>query len=732
MKFNLKEKFSKIDKNKIKDKIKNFNPKDFKKNINKEKIIDFWYTNKNKTITILLLPVILIAFIYTIILWFDVKNKYDKVQTNIAEIKKVKNKQIIKLIKDNKLRSLNTVINTAYILNKKHSISDYENTLGKILIISMLNNKFYRNKIDYIIFDNSNDTKKEKINSILKLNKKYNSKLYNKYIQFINSSYVNTYLSSLLDKGFNVWEYRPKFNKDIYKTLLDVTKNLYIYELVFIEDNLKKEQLKYERIKESYTYPYTKFLTYVLLPSVNIWKNKFSWKINVDVFWSKYLNKASFVDLNLVKYWSNYFVNSYKWKLYQWERNIIDNILVWDFNLLKDTNLAQLPIKVSFWLNDDKSFYWLISKLTLTSDKKNLMTINEFTYYLWKNVKNNIINFIWVGDDKVNNKKVPIWKKYIATLVYKCIYKKWNFKSLSCWKVFGCTDDNSCSVDDFSSDIIKTFSDKVLAYNIGQDFIDALKSILANKANYDFNDSFINKYFINWYDKIDSIDTLIWARLYDCLINDAYCIDLFKKDNDDYYWIKKTIMDFAWCSKWKIDKTCKFNFINKFDTNYFIAYTMVDKFNNINDYTFLDRLKDVYKNISWLLEIWKFTFKNLNNSISDLSNIKYKATSSLKVYYNYLSDKDLNDILDFIWKYKCSYVTNWKKWSLDIAYNYIKWIKNNIYKTNLSASAVYNLEKILSIIENLKKDYKTKNNLEKVLANLQVYRILKERWDCSK
>jgi len=53
-------------------------------------------------------------------------------------------------------------------------------------------------------------------------------------------------------------------------------KELYVYELVFIEDNLEKDSLNYQKIYNSYKYPYEKFLSYIFLPSVNIWKNKFS------------------------------------------------------------------------------------------------------------------------------------------------------------------------------------------------------------------------------------------------------------------------------------------------------------------------------------------------------------------------------------------------------------------------------------------------------------------------
>jgi len=734
----------KFDIEEIKQKIKNINIEEIKqkvKNINVKNVKNFLSVYKNKIITIIFLLLIIVVFWYGIILWLDVKNKYNEIQHNKTEIKKVASKNIIKTIKENSLRTIETIANTAYILNNKYTVKEYEDNLWKLIVLSMYNKTWSsKNKINEEIFNNNKklDTDKDKTNFVT------SNISYLKFKNFLTSDYVNTYLSSLIWKNIILKkDYKNKFNSSILKTILLSIKNLYVYELVFIEDRLKQKGMKYQDIYNSYEYPYDKFLSYILLPSVNIWENKFSWKINVDLFWSQYLNKASFIDLNLVKYWSDYFTNSYKWKLYQWEKNTIDNISVWQF-FWKDSkdskNIIELPIKLNFWLNDDKSFYWLISKLTSTSDKKNIMLINEFTYYLWKNTKNNLNTFMEnyeknLSKNKIKyDKKATVWKKYISALAYKCIYEKWNFYKLNCWKVFGCNDSKSCSQSDFSSHSIWSFKGKVLSYNMWQDFYDILKSTLMDNPNYTFSNSLIYKYFYNWYNNIDSIDTLLWARLYECLINNDYCTDLFIKGDDRFYWIKKTITDFAWCKNLKIDTKCKYNFINKFNTNYFIAYTMVDNTHflaNLTNYTYIDRLKDVYKNISWLLQLWNFTFKKEDNSFNTINNLQYTATSSLKVRYKYIPNNDINDILNFIWKDKCSHVTKWKAWNINIAYNYIEWIKNNLYKNNMSASWIYNLNKILSIFDWLKKSYETKTNLEKVLLNLQAYRILKERGDCN-
>lgn len=717
MKFNI---------NKIKDSIKKLDMQKIKE-MKLEDIKDFLQAYKNKVILSVFLPLIIIFFLYIISLLLTVKDNYNKIQTNVKEIKKITDTNILKSIKSNKLRSIYTIASTAHMINKKYSTKDYEETLWKLIVLLMYKDTSwnYRNRIDWELFREMKDESTEnKINLLLEKN---NSQLNLK--DFTHSDYVNRYLSLLIWKNLSLWEYKNNFDQNKTKVLLSTMKNLYIYELIFIEENLKNQYLKYKQIYYKYRYPYTKFLSYILLPSVNIWKNNFSWKINIDIFWNKYIKKADFMDLNLIKYWSNYFTKAYKWKLYQWSKNNIDNIWVWKFNILKN-NFATLPITINFSLSNERSFYWLISKLTSTSNKKNIMNIDEFTYYLWNNVKNNITSLIKSYDEQgfKSSKNDKIWKKYISALVYKCLKDEESFKQLNCWKIFGCSNKKinnnkiKCAVEDFPS------YDTLSWYNYN-DF----KSILLQNKKYILENSFVYRYNRNGYENIDSIDTLLWARLYDCLINDDYCTDLFIKGTDKFYLIKKTIKDFARCDSFS-DNRCKSKFIKKFDTNYFIAYTMVEGLSGKNKliYTYLDRLKDVYKNISWFIKIWKFTFNKTDNALISANDIRYKATSSLKVYYKYISDNDIKDILNFIWKNKCSSVTNWKAWSLDIASSYIKWIKDNLYNTNKSAWEVYELDKTLSILDWLKKDYAKKSNLDKILLALQAYRILKERWDCSR
>jgi hypothetical protein len=102
-----------------------------------------------------------------------------------------------------------------------------------------------------------------------------------------------------------------------------------------------------------------------------------------------------------------------------------------------------------------------------------------------------------------------------------------------------------------------------------------------------------------------------------------------------------------------IDLECQYKFLDKFNTNYFIAYTLVDKINMLSNYTLLDRLQDVYNNIPGLLRLGQFSFSKLDKDKTFVQSIKYISNVKLTVFYKYLSEKDLNHILAYVGKYSC-------------------------------------------------------------------------------
>jgi len=245
----------------------------------------------------------------------------------------------------------------------------------------------------------------------------------------------------------------------------------------------------------------------------------------------------------------------------------------------------------------------------------------------------------------------------------------------------------------------------------------------SNIANSTFGQFVKKKYY-----KIDDIDTLIGARLYNCIKENGYCNDIFDEKHTQ---IENAIKKFAWCSKRDslIDSPeCKYKFIDKFNTNYFIAYTFVDNLWKI-DYSLLDRLKDVYNNLPTVLQLSKFNF--IKNDLSKNVKSKYTSNVELSVYYKYISQDNFSKILSYIGKWSCKTVTNNKPFSLNIALKYVTSIHSTLSKSDTDSAQLYDLKELQNIITNLMEESKKADRLEKLLANLQVYRIFKERGYCK-
>jgi len=594
----MKKKIKDIDFNKYLDKIKNIDFNDFLNKLKslklddvKKLLLDYW----NRIITYILIVSLFLLLFFSVIFSIKTYNNYLKVQKNTMQIELITNASIEKLIKDNKLRDLNTVSITYYLL---------------------LNNKY--------------PSKSE----LYKLEKN---------IKYILSNIKLKGNISALSKLVDFPDISKSYSKKVkdYKLLAKVVHNLYVYELSLIYNKAKELEKKYNNMYNNTQAPYNYFLKYIYFPEQGIWKDKFSWKINIDIFWWNYLKKAKYLDINLIAYWSNYFSKAYKWLLYWWDENIISSIKVWKFSQTSNkakSALIKLPINVKFWVINDKSFYWLISKLT-SSNLKNTMNIYKFTYLLWNNIVYNVNNKIL---DNINNNS-NFWEKYIDSILSQCLF--WNrYYELWCENLFWWCKTKGCFLKNS-----KLFDKKTLFSSWFNNTYKKLYKKLSD--NYNIDSSFLAKYYKQEYYNINDINKLIWANLYNCIFDDkGYCQDLFWYKNSI---IKKTIVDFIWNKYCTIDNimsndSCKAVFIRKFDTNYFIWYTLVWDLSKYSNYSLKDRLKDIYKNISWFISLWKFTFRKINNilySNNGISDIKYNADISLYIYYKWIINKYVNNIL---------------------------------------------------------------------------------------
>lgn len=130
---------------------------------------------------------------------------------------------------------------------------------------------------------------------------------------------------------------------------------------------------------DSIQMPYTYFLHYFWLPPLNIWKNKFTNKIDDTLIWQKYLKNNNYLDVNLISKWTNFFKDI-------WDdspKNEIKSINVWDIVDNPINWTFSITIDVDFVAQTKRSFLLLVDKISTTSNKENLWLMNEFFFNLW-------------------------------------------------------------------------------------------------------------------------------------------------------------------------------------------------------------------------------------------------------------------------------------------------------------------------------------------------------------
>ncbi|MEI7563467.1 MAG: hypothetical protein WCJ39_07690 [bacterium] len=128
--------------------------------------------------------------------------------------------------------------------------------------------------------------------------------------------------------------------------------------------------------------PYTYFLQYVYLPSLNIWKDIYTKQISIDLIGMKFLQKNPYDDIKLLQKRSDFFKSVGDNN----ESNDIKNIDIGDIK--EEANgYFTIPITVDFLANSKRAFLLLVDKISVTSNKTNISLINEFWYYLWQEIK---------------------------------------------------------------------------------------------------------------------------------------------------------------------------------------------------------------------------------------------------------------------------------------------------------------------------------------------------------
>ncbi len=155
-----------------------------------------------------------------------------------------------------------------------------------------------------------------------------------------------------------------------------------IKDLLEENKNTQSEINKYTDYLHSLQIPYTYLLKYIYLPSLNVWKENYTDKIDTNLIWIKFLENNPYNDITLLQKWGDFFKNL-------GDNNESNDIL--DMNIGEFTEddkwFFSMPITVSFVANSKRAFLLLSDKLSMTSNKENISLINEFFYYLRWEIK---------------------------------------------------------------------------------------------------------------------------------------------------------------------------------------------------------------------------------------------------------------------------------------------------------------------------------------------------------
>ena len=157
------------------------------------------------------------------------------------------------------------------------------------------------------------------------------------------------------------------------KTIGDVITN---YQDVISERNMSIEY--FAKLQKPYEY----LLQYILFPSMNIWKDRYTNTIDTTIIGQQYLLKNPYVDNNLIANRTDFFRDIGRNTQY----NEINDISIGAI-VEKENGSFTLPIDVSFSSSNKRSFLMLVDKLSTTSNRSNISLINEFLYNLWEQLK---------------------------------------------------------------------------------------------------------------------------------------------------------------------------------------------------------------------------------------------------------------------------------------------------------------------------------------------------------
>lgn len=146
-----------------------------------------------------------------------------------------------------------------------------------------------------------------------------------------------------------------------------------------IDENIKNTNLQRQRL----SIPFDNFLNMLYTPTINIWRDPFSQKIDTSLIGKKYIENNPYGDITLIQQRTNFFkdvgvVDNY---------NTVNDIRIGKAEASKIEWYFSIPVTVQFETPNKRSFLLLINKISMTAYVENLSLMNEFMFYIRETIK---------------------------------------------------------------------------------------------------------------------------------------------------------------------------------------------------------------------------------------------------------------------------------------------------------------------------------------------------------
>lgn len=366
--------------------------------------------------------------------------------------------------------------------------------------------------------------------------------------------------------------------------------------------------------------PFDNFLQLFYMPSLNIWRDPFSQKIDTTIIGKKYLDINPYWDIALMEKWTDFFKDV--WLLDSF--NTINNITIWNIETEENWYFS-LNIKVDFESPDKRSFLLLVNKLSMTAYLENISLINEFVFYIWDNIKTDRKDFL-LEQQTILSDTLPYvsWEedRLIGYLIYNWVMQ-WGENTL------------------ISTDIINK-AIRQTAWCIDED---------QRKCNYLFRQKTRNIPYLSYGIWRDGVDTVEWFKVFFQNIPPLLSIDQFSFEE-----MRKTRLNTSSWYKWSITikvygkdiRVDEINtiwnelglmcFVNKDSMTVWAAKLILEK-----------QISDLWRQI---MDTRRSTI--LNQVVSFINNVEkeyetlpnYKKVVRLFELYRTLKENNLCDIID--------------------------------------------------------------------------------------